>query len=144
MIRVVLDANVLVSGFPATSGLLAELINRWRDGQFSLVLSEHILNEVERAWTKPYWSARFSRGEVRRAVLLLWEKAEVIAVTTRVSDIATHPEDDVVLATASSGSVNYLVTGDKALLALSSHEDVRIVSPRAFVDVLQDLAFRAS
>jgi predicted nucleic acid-binding protein len=46
VIRVVLDANALVSGFPATSETMANLIEHWRAGTFELVVSEHIINEV--------------------------------------------------------------------------------------------------
>lgn len=46
--RVLLDANLLVSGAPASVGEPAEIISRWQSGQFQLVVSEPLLAEVER------------------------------------------------------------------------------------------------
>lgn len=53
-----------------------------------------------------------------------------------VAGVATHPEDDLVLATAISGSADYLVTGDRQLRQLGSFQGVVIVSPRTFLDLL--------
>ncbi len=111
MIRAVLDANVLVSGLPAASGTLSNLIDQWRAGRLRLVVSQHIIDEVSRAWTKPYWRARYSPTQVARALALLQQEAEVVPITIQVTGIATHPEDDLVLATPVSARVDYLATG---------------------------------
>lgn len=138
MIRAVVDANALVSAFPASAGTLAELVDRWRSGQFELVLSEHILTEVERAWSKPYWRARFASERIESVMALLRDFAEIVPITISVHGVATHPEDDVVLSTAVSARVGYLVTGDNGLLSLRLHEEVRLLSPRDFLSVLEE------
>ncbi len=51
--------------------------------------------------------------------------------------MATHPEDDLVLATAVSAAADYLVTGDKQLQRLGGYHGVAIVSPRDFLALLQ-------
>ncbi len=42
-----------------------------------------------------------------------------------------------VLATGRLARADYLVTGDRGLLALGSYESMAIVTPREFVTVLQ-------
>ncbi|MDP9474043.1 MAG: putative toxin-antitoxin system toxin component, PIN family [Chloroflexota bacterium] len=138
MIRVVLDASALVSGFPASAGTLAEIVDRWRVGGFHLVVSQHLIEEVGRDWTKPYWQARFTLAQVERALALLQLEAEVVPVTAQVTGVATHPEDDLVLASAVSASADYLVTGDKQLQRLGRYEGVMILSPRDFLALLQE------
>jgi predicted nucleic acid-binding protein len=51
--------------------------------------------------------------------------------------VTTHPEDDLVLAVAASARVDYLVTGDKPLQRLGAYQSVRVISPRAFLDLLE-------
>lgn len=136
MIRALLDANVLVSGFPAPGRTTSALIDRWRAGQFQLISSQHILAEVERAWIKPYWQARFGPELVERALALLRQEAVVTPLTVMVSGVASHPEDDLELAAAVSAQVDYLVTGDRMLQRLGSYQGVSIRSPRAFLDLL--------
>jgi predicted nucleic acid-binding protein len=48
--------------------------------------------------------------------------------------VATHPEDDLVLATAISAKAEYLVSGDTKLQRLGTYEGVKIVSPREFLE----------
>ncbi len=134
----VLDASALVSGFPASAGTLAEIVDRWRVGGFHLVVSQHLIEEVGRAWTKPYWQACFTLAQVERALALLQLEAEVVPVTAQVTGVATHPEDDLVLASAVSASADYLVTGDKQLQRLGRYEGVMILSPRDFLALLQE------
>ena len=59
-----------------------------------------------------------------------------------IRGIAVDDEDDVILGTAVAGEVDYLVTGDKPLRALGRHQNVVILSPREFLDILVFDAFR--
>jgi putative PIN family toxin of toxin-antitoxin system len=141
VIRAVLDTTTIVSAFPASpGGTLAAIVDRWRTVEFGLVVSEHILAEVERAWTKPYWRARFAPDQVARALALLRQEGEVVPIIAEVSGVATHPEDDPVLATAVSAGVDYLVSGDKQLQRLGRYEGVIILSPRDFLALLEQQA----
>lgn len=124
MIRVVLDANVIAAGFVIRTGLPARVLNHWLEGRMKLVISEHLVEEVEIAWKKPYWRARFTQDEVAHAVALLSE--ELIPITVDVSGIASHAEDDLVIATAVSGKADYLITGNKELRAVWEYEGVKI------------------
>ncbi len=63
-------------------------------------------------------------------------EASLQPLTVRVSGSATHPQDDLILATALSGRANYLVTGDHGLLSVGAFQAVRIVTPREFLAYL--------
>ena len=58
MIHATLDTNILASSAIARTGTIAALFNHWRSGDFELVVSGHILEELERALRKPYFAAR--------------------------------------------------------------------------------------
>lgn len=75
-------------------------------------------------------------AEQMAAVELFRLNATVVPITVVVSGVATHPEDDLVLATAVSGQVDYLVTLDRQLLSLGEYQGVRIVSTREFLAAL--------
>jgi len=74
--------------------------------------------------------------EIERVRLLLQQEALLTPLTAEVHGVATHPEDDPILATAVSGNAEYLVTGDDKLQRLGSYQGVTIVSPRQFLDIL--------
>jgi hypothetical protein len=76
---------VLASGFPAEAGAPPELIDRWTDLAYELVISEHILGGLTRTWQKPYYQRRYSPERVQHALMLLRTEAILVlpAATAR-------------------------------------------------------------
>lgn len=61
MIRALFDANIIVAFYTARGGTLLDLYRRRRDGEFRIVLSHPILDEVSPTWaTTPYWQNRLT------------------------------------------------------------------------------------
>lgn len=133
MISAVLDVNVLVSGFPEDGGIPRELLLLWLDDDFELIVSEHILGGVTRAWNKDYYRFRYRSEQAVKAIDLLRLRATVVTPAPTVRDVADDEEDDLVLATAVAGRASHLVTGDNGLLRLAEYDRIAIVTPRDFL-----------
>jgi putative PIN family toxin of toxin-antitoxin system len=136
MIAVVLDTNVLATGFLSRETPPGQLIDAWQTGLFHLVTSEHIITELTRTLAKEYFSQRLTAEQRARAVTLLRAEATVTPIIATVSGVATHPEDDLILETAVSGKAAYLVTGDMQLRKLGSFKRVTILSPADFLETV--------
>jgi uncharacterized protein len=136
VIRVVLDTNVLASGLVSKAGTLSTLLDCWAAGMFTGVISEHILAELESTLAKPYFQRGASADWVARTIERVRAGTDIARITVIVEGIATHPEDDLVLATAVSGNADYLVTGDRQLLKLREYQRVGIVSVPEFLQIL--------
>lgn len=139
MIVAVLDTNVLASGIlgiarpESTPG---ELLRRWRAKAFTLVVSEPILVELARTLANPYFSSRLSPADIAAALAQLQTDAQIQQLTVEVSGIASHPQDDEILATALSAQAEYLVTGDTPLRNRGIYEGTHLLSPRQFLELL--------
>ncbi len=96
-----------------------------------------ILDELERTFQKPYFHQYLTDKQSARFLLLLRRRATVSKITVLVHGIATHPEDDLILATAVSAKADYLVTGDSKLQHVGAYQGVRILSPRRFLETLE-------
>jgi uncharacterized protein len=107
-----------------------------REGAFRIVLSETVFGELHRTLDKPYFARSVPAERRDRAIAMLREVAETIPVPETAARIATHPEDDLILAAAAAAGVDCLVTGDRQLLALGDYGGVRIISPTAFLTLL--------
>lgn len=94
MTRATLDVNVLVSGFPASRGVPAELIARWLRREFVLVVSDHILAEAAEAWEQAYWTRRYSAAQVAEAIALLSERAMVVTPVDTVHGVGEDEEEE--------------------------------------------------
>ena len=138
MIVVVLDTNVLVSGFLSERGIPGQIIDRWRAGEFAVIISEPVLDEFMRTLLQPYFQQRLTREQIAGALFLLRIVGIETRLTAEVHGVASHPEDDLILATAVSAKADFLITGDRQLQKLQSYEGVSILSPRAFLEVLME------
>lgn len=139
MITAVLDTNVLASGTVTASTPPGQILNAWRDGQFELITSQHILDELLRTLQKSYFQNYVSGAGVVSFMDLLQNEATITPITASVQRVATHPEDDLTLATAVSAKADYLVTEDVRLLRKVGHsyQGVKLVTSNDFLIILQ-------
>ncbi|MGH2548832.1 MAG: putative toxin-antitoxin system toxin component, PIN family [Thermomicrobiales bacterium] len=132
-----LDANVLGPGLMFKQGVSAEVVIAWIGNRFELILSENLFGELNATLNKPYWRSRFSQLAIDQAIALAAKESTFVDPTPGVENVATHWQDDVVIATALAGNAEYLVTDDKELLRLKSYKTVSIVSPQEFLELLE-------
>lgn len=131
--RVVLDTNVLVSALLMESSPPGQLITHWRQGRFTMLTAAPQLDELMRVTRYPKIRARLKPAQAGRLINDLREIAVVMERLPSV-DVSPDPYDNYLLAIASGGEADYLVTGDKPhLLALGHHDGTKIVSVRDFI-----------
>ena len=131
-----LDPNVVISGVLSSQGAPADVLRALAAGEFELILSQSLLDELERALAYP--KLRRHVDEAAAAELLRW----LTDSATRAADPATEPpvhsrdpDDDYLIALAAAHRAA-LVSGDKHLLALDG--EIPAFSPRAFVGLLAE------
>jgi hypothetical protein len=134
-LRVLFDANVIVSALLSRTGTPARLIDLWLGGAFALVVCPTLLPEVERATAYPKIRSRIQPADAEAVLRLLREEAEVVPDPEGRPPVRTEdPGDDYLLALAARESV-LIVSGDEHLLALG--DEAAVVSPRDFLDALE-------
>ena len=130
--RVFLDANVLVSAF-AARGLCADL--------FELVLLEHELilgRNVLREFTKALrQKVKLPAREADLIVQFVSGEAAQLIDSYRPVSAPVDSDDAVVLGEALNGNAEVFVTGDAMLVKAGRVEQLKIVSPRRFWELLQ-------
>jgi len=128
-LRVVLDTNVLVSGLAYPGSVPGRIIHLWRQGGLDVVLSRYILDEMTRVLPR-LSRIDLSTSEVRDLVDSLMFLADIVEPDTEQDASLRDPGDQQVLATLRVSQADYLITGDKDLLALA--EKYPIVTPASF------------
>ncbi len=125
--RVVLDANVVVSAFAARG--LCESLFEFCLGSQEILLSERLLDEIRRSLAKKVKLQRQTAMGIER---LLREHGSLLEPAPVADDACRDADDLHVLGLAKAGKAEYLVTGDEDLLLLHRFGRCRIVSPRQF------------
>jgi hypothetical protein len=135
VLRAVLDANVIISALIQPKGASGQILTRLFDADsFELIVSPAILAELRRSLSYP---------KVRKYIkssdedLDLWVASLELIAQPVDGNIRIHAVvEDPDIEAAVEGLAQFVVPGDKHLLSLKSYENIRIVTPRVFRDLL--------
>jgi putative PIN family toxin of toxin-antitoxin system len=128
-LRVVLDTNVLVSGLAYPGSLPGRILSAWRRGGLDVVLSRYILDEMVRVLPR-LKRISLTLSEIRDLADSFMFLAEMVELGNDVDETLRDNSDQMVLGTLRASQADYLITGDKDLLALG--ERYPIVTPADF------------
>lgn len=136
--RVVLDTNIWVSGLLLPNSLAGKVITAWQKNKFNVVISQPILDELEKALKYPKIQKRLNWDSHKIEQYLLLMK--FFAEFTSLKQIDSHltivrdPNDTPILATLVASQADYLVTGDNDLLCLK--QDFAIITLAEFYEMV--------
>ena len=128
-LRVILDTNVLLSGIAFSQSNPGQIVSAWRQGSIDVVLSSYILDELRRNLPKLTKYHGLSSAEINDLVesfYLLSEIVEPIVEPIPSEDPALRDISDepvlgaLIAAKHSEEGIDYLITGDKDLIALAA------------------------
>ena len=131
--RLVIDTNILISALLAATSLPAHLLVLWREGRFDLLTSIEQLDELMRVTRYPKIRERLAPALAGRLINELRDLA-IPLKNLPIVTVSADPYDNYLLAMASAGAADFLVTGDKRdLLNLKLYEGTRILTVRDFL-----------
>lgn len=131
--RVVCDTNVLIAGLVA-EGLCRDIVKR-RLPAVELFSSQALLDELGEKLRD-----KFGVNPDELPLLNAYrDKVVVVRPRPLPQPICRDSDDDRVLATAIAAQAEVILTGDDDLLVLKKHQGIRIVSPRQFVSLLDQV-----
>lgn len=138
--RAVLDPNVLVSAVISPAGPPGSILLAWSLGQFELVISPKLLDELADVLARPKLERWVSQATASEYLDALGESATRIDDPPDPPKRSSDPDDDYLLALLDAANAHYLVSGDPHLTGLAEY-DVPVVTPNAFLaQLLEDLA----
>lgn len=140
MLRVVADANVLISAALARSPQAPSVLtlDAAIDGRVELITSPLLLQEIAMVLARPRLQKYLSNQEALRFI------TDLAAQTSLLADPSgPHPavcrdsRDDYLVALATATGAEAIVTGDLDLLAIDPKQlAIEIITPRQLVDRL--------
>jgi putative PIN family toxin of toxin-antitoxin system len=140
MLRVVLDTNIIVSSVISKKGAPFLLIHTWHESRFVLITSESIIKEAQRVLSMPKVKDTFHLTDTQITRFVETLQKDSILVPGKASTqgtISDDPSDEMFLAAALDAKADFIISGDKHLLNLQIFQDIPIVTPRAFLNYLE-------
>ena len=129
--KVILDTNVFISGI-FFSGPPSKILQGWRDGRFTLVLSPEILEEYQRV--AEALSKKYPPVDLTKILELMVVEADMIQAEPLKEPVSADPDDDKFIAGALASGARLIVSGDKHLLDVDGYGGIEVLKPKAFVD----------
>lgn len=125
--RLVLDTNVVVAAL-LWSGPPRQLLQAARERRVELFTSTPLLIELGDVLARRKFAPKIATSgrDVEALVLGYADLATVVRPAT-LPRVAPDPDDDIVIATAIAAKVEFVVTGDRALLSVRKYQDIGIV-----------------
>ena len=133
MIKTVIDTNVFVSGI-FWKGPPHQVLEAWQENRFRLVISLPIMEEYRRV-VRELASIHHEIG-IDRILELVELHADAVVPLEFLKPVCADPDDDKFLAAALTAGAQFVVSGDKALLATNGYKGLRVLSPRKYLVAL--------
>lgn len=147
MIRAVLDTNALVSAAIKPEGKPAQIYAQAAT-RYVLLCSDFIVHEIESVLPRQHIQKKYPSLVTlqlqTRFIADLRSVATMVVSRTMLKVVKEDEKDNQVLACALDGHADYLVTGDRHLLALKLFHRIRIITPTEFFNILNLTALRDS
>jgi putative PIN family toxin of toxin-antitoxin system len=115
MHKIVVDTNIWIRALLAGRATLP-VLEAWRAGRFQVVISQPLLDELDRVWQRPRLKMRIDPSQARLLLAQLRWKGIWVTPTT-VPPRCRDPRDHPVLAAAIDGTATAIVSGDADLRA---------------------------
>jgi len=135
--RVVIDTNIFISALIRPDGKPGQIIQRWRDGGFTLLYSDTLLQEWLDVLSRPRIQNKYhlTNEDAQTILMFILLRGEAVTSNRKIT-ACRDPKDNQFLEVAAAGQADVIVSGDKDLLVLNPFEDIPIVSPHSFLAML--------
>lgn len=134
--RLILDANILLSALLSPLGPPAQLLDAWERKTFTLVASDTLIAELREVAGRPFFRARL-RASTLELLAAGLRDFSLFCPDLPAGPVAPDPRDSYLLVLAEASQADFLVTGDKQLLALKHQKSTRIVAPAAMIEAMK-------
>jgi putative PIN family toxin of toxin-antitoxin system len=136
--RLVIDTNVLIAALISSAGTARKVVDAVLDHDIEVLMSEATFSELVSRLDRPKFDryrepASWNSFLSALVELALWhEDAGTATGASRDAD------DDKFLALAVTGQADAIISGDRDLLDLVSHEGIPILTPVQFLQRLRE------
>ena len=138
MLRVVLDANQFVSALLKPGSNPDRIMRLVREERLTLLMSAETRAEILRVLSYPKIAKRLSLSaeELTSFIDRLATVAIMTPGTLVVVAIVDDPSGNKYLVCAVEGKADYIISGDHHLLDLRVFQQIRILDPGSFLELL--------
>lgn len=135
--KIVIDTNIWISF------LIGKTLKKLKDLIFEekviILTSEEQIEEVIAVLQRNKFKKYFNNNDIEELLYLIYKTCKIVDIKERVN-ICRDKKDNFILDIAINGKADYIVTGDKDLLILSSFRGTKIITFSEYDNILSRLS----
>ena len=135
--KAVMDTNVLIAAFRSRQGASFEIFRRLRLGQWTAVLSNHLLYEYEEILKRQASELGLSLADVDELLNAICARAEECLLSHTWQPILSDPDDEPLVQLAIESDALRIVSHNVRHLRPAIRLGVELLRPREFLDKLR-------
>jgi putative PIN family toxin of toxin-antitoxin system len=137
--RAVVDTNILIRAVIKPDGTVGPVLRHLVQGDYVLVYSRSLLAELLEKLGLPRIMEKYgvTDNDIADLMALFILRGDLV-IPDRTVTVCRDPEDNMVIEAALAGKAPWVVTGDEDLLSLGTYETVSFVTPRSFLERLDE------
>ena|SRR3989338_2658086 len=134
--RVVLDTNIFISGI-FWSGESEKILYAWGNEEFEIITSSEIIREIVETLMD-------FKTQLPINMLLIWMsilsvKSKFFEPKEKIEIVKDDKDDNKFVEVAIEGKADYIITQDNHLLRIKDFRGLKIMTPKEFLEVLDNL-----
>ena len=136
-IRAVLDTNIYVSALFWKQGNPHRIIQKGIDEEIEIFASEEIIEELRKILKRD-----FNENDelIKRQINFLLLFVDTVEINQKIEIVKEDADDNKIIECAIASNAKFIVSGDNHLLKIRKFRDIKIVSPKEFLDILSTQA----
>jgi putative PIN family toxin of toxin-antitoxin system len=136
-VRAVLDTNVLVAALRSRRGASFQILLRLRHGQWTAVLSNHLLYEYEEVLKRHAPGLGLSLADVDEVLNAVSARAEEWTLPPDWQPVLADPDDEPLVQLAEESGARLIVTHNAGHLRPATQRGIQVLPPREFLAMLK-------
>ena len=129
--KVVLDTNIFISSIFWRLGAPHKVVELALDKRIQVFISVDILKELEKVLRRDFEEPE---EMILRQLNLILSYATLVKPRIKLSIVKEDEADNRILEAAREAKADYMITGDKRLLALREFKGTKIVAAKEFIE----------
>jgi hypothetical protein len=136
MLKVVLDANIVVSAILTTKGYPSQIVDLVIQNKLKLVISHKILKEIQKVLLYPKLRNLHQKDKdwINLFIATIKQEAVITKDNLKVNVIKNDPSDNIYLACAIEGKADCIISGDKHLTSIKKIKNIPILKAADFIE----------
>jgi len=142
--RIIFDTNIYLSALVFDNKPELIIIDCFDNNDFTILLSQEIFDEIKgkflngRVQEIAEKASRFLTMDKIKEFIDLIEKNTLVITTISKIHICRDTKDNMFLELVKDGKANFLISGDRDLLALKEFEGCKIMSVSEFINLYKN------